>query len=162
VDKPGAGHPYQVIAASIATKIEDGELSPGEQLPSVRALAKEYDTTAATVQKVIKTLTEDGYVKTIPGRGIFVVNPETDPDAALARKITNVANMFGTLGELLLGLEQHMNSLKTSKVDRPFAEWAAHDYQQMAVAVRDALDDLSRAKKNPYNPFPDREPRRTL
>ncbi|MBV9845158.1 MAG: winged helix-turn-helix transcriptional regulator [Kutzneria sp.] len=65
-------HPYRALADDIAAKVQRGDLKPGDQIPSVRALAKEYGVTTATAQKAVKQLTDDGYVMTVPGLGVFV------------------------------------------------------------------------------------------
>ncbi len=75
-------HPYQQVAADIARKIAGGVLKPGERLSSVRALAEEYGTTSATVQRGLGVLAEEGWVKRVPNVGLFVRDPEDPPESA--------------------------------------------------------------------------------
>lgn len=52
--------------------IMDGTLSPGEALPSMRALAKDLHLSVITVQRAYEDLTRDGFIETVSGKGSFV------------------------------------------------------------------------------------------
>lgn len=49
-----------------------GAIVPGEQLPSVRALAQELGVNPNTVQKAYQLLEHDGYICSVPGKGSFL------------------------------------------------------------------------------------------
>lgn len=49
-----------------------GVMVPGEQLPSVRALAQELGVNPNTVQKAYQLLEHDGYICSVPGKGSFL------------------------------------------------------------------------------------------
>ena len=49
-----------------------GAMVPGEQLPSVRALAQELGVNPNTVQKAYQLLEHDGYICSVPGKGSFL------------------------------------------------------------------------------------------
>lgn len=49
-----------------------GGLSPGEALPSVRALAQELGVNPNTVQKSYRMLEQQGVIESVPGKGSFV------------------------------------------------------------------------------------------
>ena len=49
-----------------------GAMVPGEQLPSVRALAQELGVNPNTVQKAYQLLEHDGYICSVPGKGAFL------------------------------------------------------------------------------------------
>lgn len=49
-----------------------GAMTPGEQLPSVRALAQELGVNPNTVQKAYQLLEHDGYICSVPGKGSFL------------------------------------------------------------------------------------------
>ncbi|MCI9122116.1 MAG: GntR family transcriptional regulator [Oscillibacter sp.] len=63
---------YEQICQQIKTQIMDGSLSPGEALPSMRALAKELHLSVITVQRAYEDLTRDGFIETVTGKGSFV------------------------------------------------------------------------------------------
>ena len=66
----------QQIADQLAGAITSGELSSGEKLPGVRALARLLDVSGATVQKALGRLAERGLVIRNGPRGTFVASPE--------------------------------------------------------------------------------------
>lgn len=72
------GHPYQVVARSIARQIDSGTLKPGSKLPSVRTLAKDQGVSSMTAQKALTQLAEDGYAEAVAGLGYFVKEPPTE------------------------------------------------------------------------------------
>lgn len=61
------------IAAHFRGAIEDGRLSRGERLPTIRLVADELGVTRATVQSAYRLLAEGGLVRATVGRGTEVV-----------------------------------------------------------------------------------------
>ena len=55
---------YMQIRNQIVMGISSGELSPGEQLPTVRALALEMGINTMTVSKTYQLLKSEGYILT--------------------------------------------------------------------------------------------------
>ena len=55
---------YIQIRNQIVLGISDGRLSPGEQLPTVRALAEEMGVNSMTVNKAYQMLKQEGYIYT--------------------------------------------------------------------------------------------------
>ncbi len=53
---------YQQIRNQIVVGISEGKLSPGEQLPTVRALAGEIGINSMTVSKAYQLLKQEGYI----------------------------------------------------------------------------------------------------
>lgn len=53
---------FQQIHNQIIQGISDGRLQPGEQLPTVRALADEMGINAMTVSKAYQLLKQEGYI----------------------------------------------------------------------------------------------------
>jgi GntR family transcriptional regulator len=96
-DDGGRSYPYQQVAAAIIGKIRDGELGPGDKLPSIRDIAAEYGITTATAQKVVRELTDRGYAETSPGIGVFV--SKTVPDE-VERSTVDVAQLAADLSAL--------------------------------------------------------------
>jgi DNA-binding GntR family transcriptional regulator len=64
--------PSEQLAADIRQQIESGELQPGDQLPTVAALAGQYHVSTATVAKALRTLREEGLIVTRHGWGTHV------------------------------------------------------------------------------------------
>lgn len=63
---------YLAIAEQIAASIRNGELAPGTQLPTVRALMCQHNVALATAARVYKVLEETGLIVGERGRGTFV------------------------------------------------------------------------------------------
>ena len=55
---------YMQIRNQIVMGISSGELAPGEQLPTVRALALEIGINTMTVSKTYQLLKQEGYIMT--------------------------------------------------------------------------------------------------
>lgn len=64
------------IANELRSAIERGELSPGDKLPSERALAEQYGAARNTAREAIRLLAEQGLVTAKHGRGVFVREPQ--------------------------------------------------------------------------------------
>lgn len=62
----------------LAHLISSGYYKPGEQLPTVRALASEISINYNTVNKAYLSLKSDGYIESTRGRGAFVRDLESE------------------------------------------------------------------------------------
>lgn len=60
------------IASDLRTRIDSGEFSPGDKLPSTRELSAQYDISAQAIARVISLLKADGLVEGRQGAGVFV------------------------------------------------------------------------------------------
>src|SRR5580698_2742344 len=72
IDPEDPRRPNVQIAGSIRAAILSGELEPGAQLPSGDELAKFFGVTRVTVGNAIRTLREEGFVRSRAGSGVFV------------------------------------------------------------------------------------------
>ena len=68
---------YEQISTQIKAQIMDGTLSPGQALPSMRALARDLHLSVITVQRAYEDLTRDGFLETVTGKGSFVAAQNT-------------------------------------------------------------------------------------
>ncbi|MBU5675228.1 GntR family transcriptional regulator [Alkaliphilus sp. MSJ-5] len=69
----GSGQPiYDQITDQIKNLILNGELSEGEQLPSIRNLAKELQISVITTKRAYEELEREGFIETVAGKGSFV------------------------------------------------------------------------------------------
>jgi len=69
---------YQRIADDLRAKIESGELTPGDQIPTEGELQDIYVASRNTIRDAIKRLVSLGLVQTRPGQGTFVLR-KIDP-----------------------------------------------------------------------------------
>lgn len=69
---------YEQIVDQIKTLIRKKELNQNDSLPSVRSLSKDLKISALTVKKAYDHLEQEGFVKTIHGKGTYVTLTNTD------------------------------------------------------------------------------------
>jgi GntR family transcriptional regulator len=75
---PRSGIPiYIQLGDQVRRAIALGALSPGEQLPTVKALAVQLTINPNTVARVYRELERDGVIETSPGRGSFIAPNDT-------------------------------------------------------------------------------------
>ena len=74
-----AGQPiYDQISSQIKAQIIAGTLSPGEALPSIRALAKDLKISVITTKRAYDELEAEGFLYTVAGKGCFVAEKNLD------------------------------------------------------------------------------------
>ena len=84
---PSSGVPiYRQIIDQVRYGIAAGRLRPGNQLPTVRALAVELSVNPNTVIKAYTELERDGVVTTEQGTGTFVAAQEQPPVSGADQK----------------------------------------------------------------------------
>ncbi|MGD8403847.1 MAG: GntR family transcriptional regulator [Anaerolineales bacterium] len=65
---------YTQIVEQIKQQVVAGELKPGDQLPTVRALALELRVNFNTVARAYRLLDEAGIISTQQGRGTYILD----------------------------------------------------------------------------------------
>ncbi len=63
---------YEQIQNQVHELVLSRKLKPGEQLPSIRQLAKELKISVITVKRAYEELEREKIVVTIPGKGCFI------------------------------------------------------------------------------------------
>ena len=80
-----SGNPiYLQVVERIKERIASGQLTPGDQLPTVRSLALELRVNFNTVARSYRILDEIGIISTQQGRGTYVMN---NPPPEVSEKI---------------------------------------------------------------------------
>ena len=72
VDIESAEPVFAQLMGSIKAAVQDGRLTPGDALPSIRQLANDLDLNNKTVAKAYRLLERDSVVQTRGYRGTFV------------------------------------------------------------------------------------------
>ncbi|SHH78667.1 transcriptional regulator, GntR family [Sporobacter termitidis DSM 10068] len=93
---------YQQIVNQIRDAILRGDLTDGEPLPSIRALAKDLRISVITTKRAYDDLEQEGYIVTVLGKGSFVAerNAELLHESRLAiveAKLEDAVNTAGVL-----------------------------------------------------------------
>jgi GntR family transcriptional regulator len=65
---------YTQIVEQVKQQVLGGELNPGDQLPTVRALALELRVNFNTVARAYRLLDEAGIISTQQGRGTYILD----------------------------------------------------------------------------------------
>lgn len=63
---------YEQIVRQVKGQIMAGDLTAGEQLPSIRALANSLRVSAITTNRAYADLEAQGFIETVQGKGSFV------------------------------------------------------------------------------------------
>lgn len=71
-DQRDAMPPYQRIAADLRARIESGDLTPGDMVPSLARITQEYGVSKGTAVKALGVLRREGLTRTVAGWGTFV------------------------------------------------------------------------------------------
>lgn len=71
---------YLQLRELIRSKIESGEYPPGTAIPSVGNLAETYGIHRLSVRSAISALIGEGLLKSVQGKGIFVVGDKLEQD----------------------------------------------------------------------------------
>ncbi len=92
---------YMQLRNQIVQGISDGRLSPGEQLPTVRALAGEIGINSMTVSKAYQILKQEGYIYADRRNGARVrenfqqLNALSESNKILLKQIISEAKISG-------------------------------------------------------------------
>ena len=74
-----SGRPiYEQITDQIKSAIVTGQLTEGEQLPSIRALANSLRVSAITTKRAYADLEAAGLIETVQGKGTYVAGGNAD------------------------------------------------------------------------------------
>ncbi|MBY0597299.1 GntR family transcriptional regulator [Bacillus bingmayongensis] len=63
---------YEQISKQLRQLILNGGLKGGDQLPSIRSLAKELQISVITTKRAYEELEKEGYIETVAGKGTYV------------------------------------------------------------------------------------------
>lgn len=87
---------YLQLSEQIKQQIADGTLKPGDQLPTVRALAGELRVNFNTVARSYRMLDEAGMISTQQGRGTYITEkPPPEVSERLRREaLTALASRY--------------------------------------------------------------------
>lgn len=103
------------ILNALTKRIEKEEWKPGEKLPSLSAVAKEFQVGVSTVREALRIMENKGYIVIEHGRGMFVRSPNYwKSENALDLTRLPVGDMF-SLQEFRAVLEPEMAALAAER-----------------------------------------------
>lgn len=104
--------------------ISTGYFKPGDQLPTVRALAADISINYNTVNKAYLSLASDGYIESTRGRGAFVRDLNAEADGEYAQELNEVMddcisacrNMGLSLDDVQAGFARRIQQMKMAEL----------------------------------------------
>ena len=69
---------YEQLKDQIKNMIISNELKVGDKLPSIRSLARDLKISVITTKSAYDELEVEGYVETVPAKGTYVANKNTE------------------------------------------------------------------------------------
>lgn len=125
-----SGQPlYEQIVAQVRLQVLTGSLQDGDQLPSIRALARELQVSIITTKRAYEELEREGILNVSTGRGTFVrakgiehsrqsqleqLQGELQKAAEQARMLGLDREQFGRLAQSLFDGQEGKEREKTS------------------------------------------------
>ena len=101
IDPADKRQPNVQIAASIRAAILTGELQPGSQLPPGHELAAFFGVSRMTVTAAIRTLRDEGFVRSQAGSGVYVTEEASLPvPAGTEHPLAGAAVFLFEMGKL--------------------------------------------------------------
>ncbi|MGG1312768.1 MULTISPECIES: GntR family transcriptional regulator [Cohnella] len=99
---------YLQIVRQVRDAIVNGELSPGQPLPSIRQLAKDLQISVITTKRAYEELEKERLIDSVVGKGSFVsgANPAFIREARLRQLEEKMAEIIKEARALQIGLEE--------------------------------------------------------
>ncbi len=134
------GRLYEQIVEQIQRRIMDGDLKPGDQLPSERELGKQFGVSRTSIREAIRVLTLMGLVEVNHGRGTFITEQTPNAIRYTIDTMINIARKEGSgnLIELREILEPEIAALA-----------AVRSGEEHLQAIREAVETMEAAMKDP-------------
>ncbi|TLP55958.1 FadR family transcriptional regulator [Parasedimentitalea maritima] len=134
----------QAIARQLQEMIQSGKLSSAERLPSQRVLSEQLGVSRPSLREALMTLETLGLIRTYPGRGTFVTDPQDMPAANSTQwRYTDdygMADVFEV--RLLLEGQLARHAAETSTLDDISLLTAATDKMEAAWAQGDLIANV--------------------
>ena len=70
---PGRGPLYEQLYEALKQAVESGRLPKGSRIPSIRKLSEDLGISRTTIESAYQQLAIEGYIKSEPQRGYFVI-----------------------------------------------------------------------------------------
>ena len=94
--EPQSGVPlYRQLHQALVHRIARGEWSPGDLIPSEKALEEEYGVSRTTIRQALRDLHYDGLISRHRGRGTFVSEPKLQHGPGEQRGLVDTLDRVG-------------------------------------------------------------------
>jgi GntR family transcriptional regulator len=110
---------YQQLVQQVRQAMARGDLTPEQQLPSVRQLSRDLVVNPNTVARAYTELERDGLLNNRPGRGVFVAESKAElTKEARRRRLLEILDNFLTEAVHLAFTEEELLRLVTQRAGR--------------------------------------------
>jgi GntR family transcriptional regulator len=109
------------LVQQVKQQVVSGQLKPGDQLPTVRALAAELRIHTNTVARAYDLLDQDGVISAQQGRGTYIARPADHPHLRRQRREALQALIDQAVLEALSLGYSHQEI--TASFDRTLKDW---------------------------------------
>ncbi len=134
------GRLYEKIVAQIEKRIIDGDLKPGDRLPSERELGQQFGVSRTSIREAIRVLTLKNLVEVNHGRGTFVTEPTSRTLRYTFDKMVTLARQEGS---------GHLIEIREI-IEPEIAALAAENSNKDNIAIlRDAVETMEVSKDDP-------------
>ena len=107
---------YEQIKNQIVSQIISDELMENDMIPSIRMLARDIKISVMTIKKAYDELEKEGYIKSVQGKGTFVLKKNTELVREKANKdiesyifkIVEISNKYNITKEEVLDLFEYI------------------------------------------------------
>jgi GntR family transcriptional regulator len=115
---------FEQIAFAVKDGVARGEMKEGEQLPSVRELARELSVNPNTIVRAYELLTQEGVVVRRQGAGCFITGRSSALDGRhrrrqlgdlLSRAVTEAFHLGFDADEVRAAVEQALSTVRFRK-----------------------------------------------
>ena len=107
---------YRQIAEALREKINEGELKPGDALPTESSLQEAFNVSRVTVRQALKLLTEEQIVESIQGSGTYVKEERVNYD------IYQLTGFYEKLADRNVDTHSEVSIFEVLKADAKLAE----------------------------------------
>lgn len=103
---------YLQIADEFKRKIRDGEVSPGDRLPSEAQLMAAHGVSRTVARQAIARLREDGYAVSHQGKGSFAALPGKENQAKRSPEFEQITEYLSEVRRDVRRLAERMDQLE--------------------------------------------------
>ncbi|GAA1019175.1 hypothetical protein Aple_101510 [Acrocarpospora pleiomorpha] len=123
LDRDGHIPLYRQIADIVGERILNGELTPGEPVPSETELKRDFGVAQMTARRVHRELRDRQLIHTVPGEGSFVGPPDTPRPPYLAPLYRQIADeVAATIRSGEIGANRPIPSERTLMLEHGVAK----------------------------------------
>lgn len=136
---------YRQLVDMIQTAIKQGQLAPGEKLPTVQEMAQNLSIARGTIKRAYDELEREGYLEKVQGRGTFVCYRPADSgsrkEQAMAA-IDEALNRLEAMGfspaeiHIFLNLKLRQRAEQEARIKVVLVEETPENMEQMANQLR--------------------------